>query len=70
MGELIASVEEAVWIIAGEVSPAQVHTAAELAARAAGERQRAMMPLDGTAGRERGQRKLAGQDGRRGGLHR
>ena len=41
MGELIASVEEAVWIIAGEVSPAQVHTAAELAARAAGERQRA-----------------------------
>ena len=38
---LIASMEEAVRIIAGEQPPARVHTAAELAARSAGKRQEA-----------------------------
>jgi hypothetical protein len=31
---LIAAMEETVWIIAGEQPPARVHAAAELAARA------------------------------------
>ncbi len=35
MEELIASMQEAVRIIAGEVPPSRVHTAADLAARAA-----------------------------------
>lgn len=39
MEELIASMEEAVRIIAREVPPSRVHTAADLAARAAGKRQ-------------------------------
>jgi hypothetical protein len=35
MEELIASMQEAVRIIAGEVPPSRVHTASEMAARAA-----------------------------------
>ncbi len=35
MEELTASMEEAVRIIAGEVPPSRVHTAADLTARAA-----------------------------------
>lgn len=34
MEELIASMQEAVWIVAGGQPPSRVHTAAELAARA------------------------------------
>ena len=42
--ELIASMEEAVRIIAGEMPPARVHTAAELAARTARKRQGTCAP--------------------------